>query len=365
MELQVGQRVNLNYKGRKFEAVIINPHAFGKNKPSMGVNFRMAGEHSGISSSKLTGWTHNTLNRNPDDFSETDIVRYLELPVSKKRGSKKRGSKNRFTIHYLPFDENDRKLGYDNLTIKRDQNHAQNVIEVSEFIDLCFEVLSNEDIELAAEKKEQIADFLKWFAIEGFYAQAYSIIRGAYTKADSEELHQWLEARLRNKSERLPYARFIAETRETPAFWTDYTYLNLFGKIASEMRKEWATIEGTPSIARNHIPEALGLEVVGYVERMMTEFYVDPTPGQQVYDNLRKAHDQAIEIAQRKFKLPIPEPEDVNIDKLYLKRTLKLNPQQVEEIKLMYANGFSIKDIALQYNVTPQAISYRVNASKY
>lgn len=52
-------------------------------------------------------------------------------------------------------------------------------------------------------------------------------------RADSELLHQWLEARFRNKVERLPYARFVIELHENPAEWTNYTYFKLFGKIAS------------------------------------------------------------------------------------------------------------------------------------
>ncbi|NEQ74290.1 MAG: hypothetical protein F6K23_15330 [Okeania sp. SIO2C9] len=78
---------------------------------------------------------------------------------------------------------------------------------------------------------------------------------------------------MRNKHERLPYARFIAEIRESPAYWTDYTYIKLFGKLASEMRLEWETIDGTPRIARNHIPEALGLEAVGKISILFVETY--------------------------------------------------------------------------------------------
>ena len=211
---------------------------------------------------------------------------------------------------------------------------------------MCFEVLTY--IRLPHGSREKLKNFLKWFAIEGFYAQAYTIIRGAYTRADSEQLHQWLEARLKHKSDRLPYARFVVELRESAAYWTDYTYLHLFGKIASEMREEWQTIDGSWQIARNHIPEALGLEAVGYVERMTTELYTD---------NLQEAHDIAIKTAKRKFKLP--EPEDVNLDRLFSTKTRKLNPQQVEEIKKLYAGGMSYKDIADKYGVTPGAIAYR------
>lgn len=330
MDLRVGQRLNLKYKGRDFEAIIINPHAFGRNKPSIGLNLRMGERCAGITHDKLVQWTRKTRSKNPDDFADTDTIQYFELPQSKKQ----------FAIYHLPFDENDYKLGYGNLTI-----NYHKVIEASEFIDLCFEVLTY--VKLPYSAREKLKDFLKWFAVEGFYAQAYTIIRGAYTKADSEQLHQWLEARLRNKSERLPYARFIVELRENPAYWTDYTYLNLFGKIASEMREEWQTIDGSPQIARNHIPESVGLEAVGFVERMTTDLYTG---------NLEEAHDIAIKIAKHKFDLP--EPEDVNIGRLFATKTRKLNPHQVDEIKKLYMNGTSYKDIAALYNVTSSAIAY-------
>ena len=48
MELRVGQRLNLKYKGREIEAIIINPHAFGRNKPSIGLNLRMGERCAGI-----------------------------------------------------------------------------------------------------------------------------------------------------------------------------------------------------------------------------------------------------------------------------------------------------------------------------
>lgn len=334
MDLRPGQRLNMKYQNRSFEAIIMNPHAFGHNKPSIGLNFRMAEKYTGLTYKKLTKWTKKTRDQNPSDFASTDVVQYFEVPNNKKR----------FTIHHLPFDEDDYKRGYGNLTI----NH-HNVIEVSEFIDLCFELLTVRN--LPKETQEKMKDFLKWFAIEGFYAQAYTVIRGAYTKADSEQLHQWLEARLRNKHERLPYARFAAQLQESPAFWTDYTYLKLFGKIASEMRKEWETIDGNPQIARNHISEAKGLEAVGYVERMVTDLYTE--------DDLQEAHDISIEKAKRKFKLP--EPENVNMDKLFETRTRKLNPQQIEDIKKLYASGISVKEIASRYEVTPPAIAYHCN----
>lgn len=215
---------------------------------------------------------------------------------------------------------------------------------------MCFEALTYSG--LNSGTREKVKNFLKWFVVEGFYAQAYTLIRGAYTRADSELLHQWLEARLRNKVERLPYARFVIELHENPAYWTNYTYLNLFGKIACEMRNEWQKIDGSAQIARNYIPEAVGLEAVGFVERMASELY---TGG-----NLEEAHDIAIRTARKKFDLP--EPEEVNLEKLFSTKTQKLTPQQVKEIREMYESGnHTIASIAEAYGVTAAAVHYQLN----
>jgi DNA-binding CsgD family transcriptional regulator len=338
VELRVGQRLNLKYKGREFEAIIINPHAFGPNKPSIGLSFRMGERCAGITHQTLAEWLRNTRNENPDNFSDSDTVQYFELPHNK----------NQFAIYRLPFDESDYKLGRGNLV-----NDYHKVIEASEFIDLCFEALTYS--KLSAGTREKLKNFLKWFVVEGFYAQAYTVIRGAYTRADSEQLHQWLEARLRNKPERLPYARFVIELHENPAYWTNYTYLNLFGKIGSEMRKEWERIKGSPHIARNYIPEAMGLEAVGFVERMASDLYTG---------NLEEAHDIAIRIARQRFKLP--KPEEVNLEKLFSTKTQKLTPQQVKEIRELYESGdYTFKDIAEAYGVTPVAVSYHCTDIKH
>ncbi|MEA5498901.1 MAG: hypothetical protein WAN66_26680 [Limnoraphis robusta] len=336
MDLRPGQHLNLRYKNRQFEAIIINPHAFGKNKPSIGLNFGMSEKYAGITYDKLAKWTRQTRDKNPDDFNTIDIVHYFELPSNKKR----------FAVYHLPFDEDYNKRGYGNLT-----NSYHKVIEVSEFFDFTLELLTERGLPRGTQEK--IKDFVKWFATEGFYAQAYTVIQGVYTKADSEALHQWLEARLRNKHERLPYARFIAELRESPAYWTDYTYIKLFGKLASEMRLEWQTIDGTPRIARNHIPEALGLEAVGYVERMTTELYTG---------DLQEAHDISINAAKRKFKLP--EPEDVNVERLFESKTRKLNPQQIQQITNDYARGISARELAERFEVTVPAINYHCKNMK-
>lgn len=105
MELRSGQRLNLKYKGRDFEAIIINPHAFGQNKPSIGLSFSMVERCAGLNHKTLSQWARKTRNKKPDNFSESDTVKYFELPHKTMQ----------FAIYQLPFDESDCKLGRGNL----------------------------------------------------------------------------------------------------------------------------------------------------------------------------------------------------------------------------------------------------------
>lgn len=336
MDLKSGQRIDFKYQGRLLEVVVINPHAFGYNRPSIGLNYRMQERCAGLQHSTVSHWVKNTRFSNSEEFSNSDIVEYLELPKSKKK----------YIVYHLPFDDKDQKSNMKNLI-----NGYYKVIEASDFIELCFDVLAFEKI--STENKFKIKDFLQWFTIEGFYAQIYVLIKGSFSKTDSEELCKWLWTRFQNKPERKSYTRFLVELRENPALWTDFTYLHLFGKIASEMRKCWKTISGLSTIARNHIPEAMGLEAVGFVERIVCDIYTG---------DLFESHNQAIKIAQNKFNLT--PPENIDLEKLYSRATRKLNPTEIKEILELYQTGeYTQSQIAEAYNVTQGTISYHIQAT--
>ena len=49
---------------------------------------------------------------------------------------------------------------------------------------------------------------------------------------------------------------------------------------------------GNPRIARNYIPEALGLDAVRFCEDMAVRMFVD---------SLQEAHDSAIDLTKRKY----------------------------------------------------------------
>lgn len=322
MELVPGQLIELSYQGRAIEAIIINPHAFGKNSPSIGLGYRMQERCAGISHATISNWVKFT--EEEDSVDDGNEIQYLRLPKSKKQ----------YPIYNLVGET------------KRNYKVNYKVIEVKDFIDFCLDILAYERVGYST--KEKLKEFLAWFTFEGFYAQAYTVIKGAYYKSDSEELQKWLLSRLANKAERKPYARFIVDLRENPAFWTNYTYIHLFGKIAQEMREHWKTVDGLAHIARNHIPQAVGLEAVGYVERMVCLLYTG---------NLQESHDLAIKTALLRFELPKPEGIDVN--RLFSFPTHKLSPQETSEIQELYLSGsFTQQEIALAYRVTSSAISY-------
>ena len=58
------------------------------------------------------------------------------------------------------------------------------------------------------------------------------------------------------------------------------------------MKEVWALMDGNEAIARNHIPEAQGLEAVRYCEDMVVRLFVD---------DLEQAHNDAINYSRRKF----------------------------------------------------------------
>lgn len=330
MDLKIGQKIEIRYNGHLLEGLIINPHAFGINRPSIGLGYRMQERCAGINHATLSNWAKGTKRQELNFLTEEKVIEHLKLPRSGKK----------YAVLSLPFG--DKKI------VNQDFNQDYyKVIEVSEFIDLCFNVAFFEDV--SSRTKLKIKDFLQWFTVEGFYAQAYTFIKGSYDKADSEELQKWLVSRLLNKGDRKPYAKFIIELHQNIAFWTNYTYLYLFGKIASEMRSEWNVIEGDWDIARNHIPEAIALEAVGFVERTVVEIYTG---------NLKEAHQLAIQIAIKKYGLPnVINPDERKLFSAY--STLKLSEEEVRDIvELHIEGGFSLSEIGAEYGISGSTVKY-------
>jgi hypothetical protein len=255
-EFEVGQRVTLSYEGREFEAIVIDPNGLGDDQPSVGFGFRMAERNIGIPQSTITDWV-------------TDLAegKYLKLPSDKT------------------FRVTD---------ITAPDGNTYSVVEASEWFTLAIDLLINPG-RTGKALRSKLGDFIAWFAVKGFYAEAYVALKGVYTKRDSRATTAWLEARHLGKVQRRMYTDLL-QSQQCKDFeyanWTDYVYQGLFGMRAKEMREVWETMDGSPEIARNHIPKSEGLQAVAYCEDMVVRVFVE---------ELQEAHDTAINLTKRKF----------------------------------------------------------------
>jgi hypothetical protein len=262
MPIKRGQLIKLNFESREFEVIVIEPNGLGKNQPSVGFGFRMMERHGGLPQSTLTDWLIEG-DRNND-------IKSLKLP-----------SGNLFRVTGILGEDNNEYL----------------VVEASDWVALAIDVLKKPG-KVKKSTQNKILDFLGWFAVKGFYADTYAVLKGSYTEADSRSVSVWMQARLAGISRRNRYTKFLQEQGCEEwyeyANWTDYVYLGLFSMKKKKMVEVWELVEGDKNIGRNHIPEVKGLEAVAYCENQVVELF---------HADLRQAHDDAIAYAKRKFKL--------------------------------------------------------------
>lgn len=256
------------YEGREFEVVVIDPNGIGKGQPTVGFSFTLAEKHVGFPQPTLSGW----LERGSGVDCESEI-KTLKPP-----------SGNTFRSIEIADD--------------RPGNNPI-VMEASDWVALAADVLKTKTKKgksvISDSTRNKLIDFLAWFAVKGFYADAYAALKGAYTARDSRVLSNWMEVRLSGKRKRNKYTDFLKDKgceSADYAYWTDYVYLKLFKMQAWQMKRFWEVVEGNPDIGRNHIPEIEGLEAVAYCENMVEQVF---------FEDLQQAHDTAIELTKRKF----------------------------------------------------------------
>lgn len=254
---QSGQITELEFEGRKFEVIVIDPDGLGEDQPSVGFGFRMMERHAGLPESTLSDWA-----------TTCDGEPCLQLP-----------SGSTFRIFNV--------LGTD--------GNNYSVVEATDWFEVAFDVLEKPG-RVSKGVKSKLLAFLRWFAIKGFYAEAYVAFKGVYTQSDSRATSRWLQARFAGVLKRNQYTDLLKESgcvdRQDYAYWTDYVYIGLFNMQAWEMKKEWKLIAGDPSIGRNHVPEARGLEAIAFCEEMVVKIFAG---------DLQEAHDDAIRLALRKY----------------------------------------------------------------
>ena len=262
--IEQGQLITLTFEGKSFEAIVIDSNGLGKGQPSVGFGFNMMERYAGLPKSTISTWvTKESVFEGVRDNENKS----LNLPSGKA---------------FRVFD-----------ILSADSN-AYSVLEVSDWVELAFDLIDNPG-RTSKSLKTKLTAFLRWFAVKGFYAEAYTSLKGSYTAKDSRATTKWLEMRQAGKVERKSYTDLLQSQgcqNLDYARWTDHVYLGLFGMRAKNMREVWALIDGNEVIARNHIPEAQGLEAVRYCEDMVVRLFID---------DLEQAHNDAINYSRRKF----------------------------------------------------------------
>jgi hypothetical protein len=256
MPIQPGQLITVSFEGREFQVIVIDPNGLGTEQPTVGFGFRMMERYAGIPNTTLSGWVRESVEGKTLQLPSGMVLRVRDI------------------------------LGLD--------GNLYSVIEATDWFELAVDLLVNPG-RTGKGLKEKLGSFLRWFAVKGFYAEAYVALKGVYTERDSRATTQWLEMRQLGKIARKLYTDLLQSQGCKDydyANWTDYVYLGLFGMKAKEMIQIWELMDGDPKIARNYIPKAEGLDAVRHCEDMTIRMFVD---------DLREAHDQAINLTKRKF----------------------------------------------------------------
>ena len=154
--IKKGSLITLAYEGREFEVVVIDPDGLGKGQPSVGFGYRMGERYVGVPESTVRGWVR-----------ESAEEKSLSLPSGKA-----------FRVR----------------DIKASDGNTYSVVEASDWFALAIDLLINPG-RTGKGIRAKLGDFLQWFAVKGFYAEAYVAFKGVYTTKDSRATTQWLEAR--------------------------------------------------------------------------------------------------------------------------------------------------------------------------
>jgi len=273
--LEAGQIIPIKFRDREFRAIIIDPDGLGHNQPTIGLGYRSMSRHTDV---PLTTLVKRVIELTDENEDSEGSGKFLKLPSGKL-----------FKVVQI--------LGNDNNTYQ--------VIEATDWVELARD-WAKKPGKLGTKAKNGLIDFLAWFAAEGLYAEAYTFLKETYTRGDSERIQQWLVARQAGKPTRKDWAYAISEQGGNSPFkygkWTNYVYRGLFGMDAAEMKRIWeAPVSGSRHIARNYIPESLGVDMVAYCEKLVSVLEMD---------DLERAHDEAIRLTQMKFR------QRMNTDKL-------------------------------------------------
>lgn len=258
---RTGQLIPLRYKTREMKAIIIDPNGLGAGKPTIGLGFRGMDRHIGI--------PQPTLSRR---VMQIEGEKYLELPSGKA-----------FRVMQIDAEDGNEYL----------------ILEASDWVALAQDWAKNPG-KLRKPSRDGLIDFLAWYAAEGIYAEAYTILKRVYSREDSEVLHSWLMSREAGKPSRIDWSFEVQSKGQQNRFgyWTNYIYRGLFGMDAATMKQTWESpVSGSGRVARNYIPQATGLEAVAYCEKMVAQLDLE---------DMEQAHDLAIQATRLKYRKYFP-----------------------------------------------------------
>lgn len=262
MEFRTGQIVKLRSKGRDLDAIVCDPNGIGPGKPTIGLGFRGMGKHTSVPNNTLT-----------QRVLQNEEGRFLKLPSGK-------------LFRVLQIDAED--------------GNQYSVIEAADWANLAKDWAKNPG-KLRKPARDGLIEFLAWFAAEGIYAQAYAILNAVYTREDSEQIQQWLLSRETGKPYRIEWSWEVSQKDSRKRFgkWTNYLYRGLFGMDAAEIKEHWAEpVRGSRRVARNFIPQPIGLEAIAYCEKMVAQLD---------FDDVQLAHDEAIRLTKIKYRRYFPK----------------------------------------------------------
>ena len=200
--LETDPIVPIQFKGKSFNAIVIDPDGLGAGKPTIGVGYRSMSRHTNV---PVPTFVQRVIQNEEGSF--------LKLPSGKL-----------FRV----------------IQIAANDGNTYSVIEASAWVDFVSDWIKNPG-RLRTKAKNGLVDFLAWYAAEGLYAAAYTFLKQTYTREDNQVVQRWLVAREAGKPARQDWSYTVAEQGGGSPFkygkWTNYVYNGLFGMNAAEMKK--------------------------------------------------------------------------------------------------------------------------------
>ena len=258
---QAGQIVPLRFRRRQFSVVVIDPDGLGPGQPTVGMGLRAMQRHTNVP------------------------VKTISSRVLRIQGG---------SVLELPSG-----LTFEVFRIDAEDGNTYQVIEASDWVELAKDWAMNPG-KLRKPARDGLIEFLAWFAAEGIYAQAYTFLKRTYTDADNESLYRWRVSRESGKPYRKDWSWEVKgkDPQGRYGYWTNYVYRGLFGMDATEMKQVWESpVSGSAKVARNYIPESVGLEAVAYCEKLVAALDMA---------SIHEAHDEAIRLTKAKYRRYLP-----------------------------------------------------------